>query len=286
MARVVANRIGRAVFGLDLRQRTEPASERELQRVDTLAGISWSVVQLEPLIGYALQTQHLQLALRSGDRRRAAIAWWLEAPVGALKGSRGAADTQRILAAARAMTAGLEETQFPTAVVQIVEGVVALLEGRWRDGLRHLNTAEELPNSGLIGHSSLRASIYSLQAMNLFWLGRSGELLQNVPSQIREMEDKGNVYGWAWLKLMEAWALSCSGQMDAAWAASDIHLYLGARVALRCLVCFDPSRSVLDLRRERERTTVIDRVSRSSSKLRAEPTEGLRSRIGARERGP
>jgi len=222
MARVVASRVGQAVFGLGLQRRTEPASERELQRVDTLGSLAWSVVQLEPLTGYALQTHHLRLALRSGDRQRAAVALWLEAPLRAMRGSRRVEDTRRTLEAAREMAAGLDETRIPAAVFRTVEGIVALLEGRWVDSLHHLRDAEHAPNTSVIGHSSLRGSIYAMRAMNLYWMGRAGELLQRLPAEVRDMEDHGNLYGWLWLKLLEAWALSCSGKLDAAWATSEL----------------------------------------------------------------
>ena len=178
-------------------------------------------MQLEPLTGYALQTEHLRLALRSGDRQRAAMALWLEAPVRAMRGSRGVAYTRRTLAAARAMTAGLDETLVPAAVLRTVEGIVALFEGRWVDGLDH-RAPRSAPNTSFVGHSSLRGTVYATRAMNLFWMGRSGELLRELPSQVRDMEDHGNLYGWLWLKLLEAWALSCSGDMDAAWATSEL----------------------------------------------------------------
>jgi hypothetical protein len=222
IARILASRIRQAFSGRRLRVPSEPASEHELQRIDTLAGLAWSVVQLQPVVGYALQTQHLRLALRSGDPQRAAVALFLEAPLSANKGSRGGEQTRRALEAAREMGRRLDETQIPTGVVQTMEGIVALLEGRWLDGLHHLDNAERLPNRSPIGHSSMRGSIYAMRAMNLFWMGRSGDLLQQLPLQIRDMEDHSNLYGWLWLKLLEAWALSCSGRLEAAWAASEL----------------------------------------------------------------
>jgi hypothetical protein len=221
LARIVVSRVGQALFGRRLRRRAEPASARELQRVDTLAGLAWSVVQLEPLTGYALQTQHLRLALRSGDRRRAAVALWLEAPVGAMKGTRGEGYTRRTLETARKMAAELGEDGVPAAVCRTIEGYVALLSGRWLDGLNHLDGAEHAANTSVIGHSPVRGSIYAMRAMTLFWMGRSGDLLQVLPAQIRDMEDHNNLYGWLWLKLLEAWALSCSGRLDAAWSVSE-----------------------------------------------------------------
>jgi hypothetical protein len=221
IARIVGTRIAETIFGRRLRRRSEPASARELQRVDTIGSLAFSVVQLDPVIRYALQRQHLRLALRSGDRQRAAYALWLEAPIIAVKGSRGAAATRRTLQAARDMAAGIDESHMPAAVFRIAEGIVAFLEGRWLEGLQHLQAAEQAPNTSVIGHSSLRGSIYIWRAMNLFWMGRSGDLLAALPSQLRDMEEHGNLYATLWLKLFEGWALSCSGRLEAARKVSE-----------------------------------------------------------------
>jgi hypothetical protein len=220
-ARVVTGRIGLWLSARRLRVGGTPASERELLRIDTLASLAWAVVQLEPLVGYALQTQHLRLALRSGDRRRAAVALWLEAPVGAMRGSQGAEYTRRTLEAARALTADVDEANVPAAMIRTVEGIVALFEGRWHDGLDHLDAAERAPTTSVIGHGSLRGSVHTMRAMILYWMGRSGDLLRRLPAQLRELEEHGNLHAILWLELLEAWALSCSGRLDDAWLASE-----------------------------------------------------------------
>lgn len=217
LAQIVRNRVDQALFGFSLRRGT--ASSRELQRIDALGGLAWTVLQLEPLTGYALQTQHLRLALRSGDRLRAATALWLEAPVSAMKGSRGTAHTERIIDAARAMTVGVT---IPDAVGRASEGTVALFEGRWAESLAHLRAAEQAPTTSVAGHGSLRGSIYAMRAINLYWMGRSGDVLDELGAQLRDLEARAHLSGWLWLKLLEAWALSCSGKMDAAWATSSV----------------------------------------------------------------
>ena len=78
---------------------------------------------------------------------------------------------------------------------------------RFRHSQPQADAAEDAGTSGYIGHSSLRGSIYAMRAMNLFWMGRSGELLRTAPPQLRELERCRHLYGWFWLRLMEAWAL-------------------------------------------------------------------------------
>jgi eukaryotic-like serine/threonine-protein kinase len=221
LTRVAWGRLALALQGRTLRERAEPASDRELQRVDVLGSLTWASLVLEPLVGYALQTQHLRLALRSGDRLRAAIALMLEAPLSAMKGSRTTEATRRTLKSARDMLAGAVTDQMPEGLSRVIEATVAMLEGRWSEGLAFLENAEQMRNSSALGHSSMRGFIYAVRAMNRFWMGRSGDVLAALPSQIRDMEEHSNLYGWLWLKLLESWALSCSGRMEAAWAGSE-----------------------------------------------------------------
>jgi hypothetical protein len=202
-----------------LRVRSTPCSTRELEQVDALAGLSWSVAMLDPLIGYALQTQHLRLAFRSGDRVRAALALALEVPLAAMKGTQRER-TRRMLATARELAAGAEQGRINDAMFSAVEGISALMAGSWPEAREHLDLAHRQANAGPIGHGSLSGTIAAMRMMNLFWMGRSGDLQKEVPLLLRSMEERSNLYGWLFLKLLEGWAHSCSGRLANAWAAS------------------------------------------------------------------
>ena len=133
VARVLAGRARQALVGRRFRPRSEPASARELQRVDTLCGLSLALWLLDPMLGAALQAEHLPLALRSGDRARAAMALMLEAPIVAIKGWPARARTRRALDAALSLADDLDESVAPPALRGLISALVALLEGRWGD---------------------------------------------------------------------------------------------------------------------------------------------------------
>ncbi|HEY4181151.1 MAG TPA: AAA family ATPase [Kofleriaceae bacterium] len=221
VASIVAGRAALAISRHQLRTRAEPASKRELLRVDTLAGLSWAIAQMEPLTGYALQTEHLRLALQSGDRERAAVALWLEAILGALRGGRGGGKMNPTLVAARAMSAGLDEAAVPVAVTRMVEGIVAVFEGQFDEALVHLNAAEHAPRTRVLGHGSSRGTLHVFQSVAQFWMGRSGDLLRDVPARRREVDEQGNLYARLWLDLLEGWALSSMGRVAEAWAITQ-----------------------------------------------------------------
>ena len=217
VTRVMWSRLRKAL-GLAPRfnERAEPASPKELLRVDTIASLAWTTCLLNPLLGYALQTKHLPLALRSGDRLRAALSLAIEATGSAQQGSRAHRRTTALLTAAHELT----ETQVPSANFSLAEGIVALLEGRWTESLQHLDEAER--RAGVAGHGSVRGTAHAIRIMCLFWMGRSGTVLRIVPSQIRAMEEHSNLYAWVWLTLLEAWAHSCNGRIDEARALSKL----------------------------------------------------------------
>jgi hypothetical protein len=221
IVRIVLNRI-RGVFSPPrFRERPKPVSHEELLRVDTLCSIAWSVEHLDPFIGYALVSEHLRIAVRTGDRQRAAIAFLLEAVVSAVRGGQGDPRAQQMLASAHEMRVGLPEITLPKGSISAAEGLIALFEGRWPEGLAHLEAAERALNTSTSGHTSLRGTIYTMATICLFWMGRSGSVLQVIPSRIREMEEQSNVTTWLWLRLLEAWAQSCNGNFDEAWAVSE-----------------------------------------------------------------
>jgi hypothetical protein len=204
------------------------ASARELLRVDVLCSLTFAVSLFDQMAAYALQKQHLRLALRSGDPGRAAQALAAEAMMTSLKdGTRSRGGARRMLDEARALI-GSAHSHF--GAITSVEGVVALMEGRWLEGLQLLCAADEKLAIGMAGHGSLRGMLYALRVNNLFWLGRSGETLRTIPPLLRDTEDRSHLAGWIWLKLIESWALGCNGRLDAAWAAN-------AQVAERMAQC-------------------------------------------------
>jgi predicted Ser/Thr protein kinase len=196
------------------------ASARELLRVDVLCSLTWALSLFEQTAAFALQKQHLRLALRSGDPARAAQALAVEAMMTSLKeGTRSRGAGRRLLDEARALI-GSDPSHSYLGAITSVEGVVALMEGRWLEGLHLTSVADEKMAVGMAGHGSMRGMMYALRMNNLFWLGRSGETLRAIAPLIRDLEDRSHLAGWIWLKLIESWALGCNGHLEAAWAAN------------------------------------------------------------------
>jgi serine/threonine protein kinase/tetratricopeptide (TPR) repeat protein len=226
VARIAWGRLGAAMSSGQLRARREPPTERELQRVDTLHAFVWTTTLFDPLMAAALQTQSRALALDSGDAMRASRALLLDAALAALEGSQARSARSLALARELAPQTAVGGTIFG---LDLAEGIIDLLEGRWPESLVRLAEVER-NWFHVKDHSSIRGTSYLMQIMNLFWMGRSGEALRRLPALIGYMERRGNMNGWLWLSLLEAWALSCSGRLDEAWALDrEIEARLPAR---------------------------------------------------------
>jgi hypothetical protein len=169
----------------------------------------------DPLMGAALQADHLRLALRTGDRARVATAVCLEAGVSAVRGVPAQRETQSLLDRARSLSEGLGRRDIDIAVA-VMSGATAILEGRWREAWKLLGDAEQQVSESPLGHSAYRSFAQYLRMTSLFWMGRSGVAAAHLPSLLREMEQRGHLIGWTWLKIVEMWMLLCSGRVDEA----------------------------------------------------------------------
>jgi hypothetical protein len=215
VTRIVLGRVRRALRGIDFTERDPTSlSDRERLRVDTVCGLAMSLTLTDPLIGAALQADHLRLALRTGDRARVAVAVCVEAVVNAVRGVPAQRETRRLLDRAREL-AGLGRGDLEIAIA-LIEGGCAVQEGRWLDGWKHLGDAERQFSESPLGHSAYRTIAQYLRMTTLFWMGRSGLAATHLPSLMREMEQRGHLLGWTWLKIVELWMLLCSGRIEEA----------------------------------------------------------------------
>jgi eukaryotic-like serine/threonine-protein kinase len=209
VTRILGSRARQALGGMRFKSRDAlTVSDRERLRVDTLAA-GFALWNTDPLMGAALQADHLRLAMKLGDPGRAAVALTMEAAVRALDGVKVHARTQALLEQAMALADQVGQPALHGWIAGFHAGV-ALLEGRWTEVGPHCDRAEKVVGAGL-GHSAARMNAVYLRIMSRFWMGRSGDVAALLPSLLREMEERGNLVGWTWLKLMQGWPLAFAG---------------------------------------------------------------------------
>src|SRR6185437_298333 len=134
-----------------LRPRAITHDDRTRMRADVCLSTGTSLAIVDPIAGASLQAQALIDALALGDPERLALARALEVGYAGIAGSRGAANTARVLAEAE-RAADRAGTQHARAMVAWMRGMVSYLDGRFRDARTELDRAARVYAEHCPGH--------------------------------------------------------------------------------------------------------------------------------------
>jgi hypothetical protein len=107
------------------------------------------------------------------------------------------------------------------SIVAVLEGIVALLETRWLEALEKLGGSERtLAELGSWpGHHTIQMNATVMRLNVLFWLGRAGDTVRQIPTELHSADERGHLTGWLWLRMMQGWALGCCGRLAEAMEA-------------------------------------------------------------------
>ncbi|HEX6160355.1 MAG TPA: AAA family ATPase, partial [Thermoanaerobaculia bacterium] len=180
--------------GIRFRQR--PASEippEELLRVDTCRAVALGLSSIDTFRGAVFQTRYLLLALEAGDPHRVAHALTMECGYSAVSGTRSRRRTGRLITTMRDIADALG-TPYARAFADEAEGVVASLQGRWREGAEHLERAEQsfLEHCTGVSFELNTARLFEIRCRQ--FLGDLRRMAERVPSLLRDAEDRGDRY--------------------------------------------------------------------------------------------
>jgi hypothetical protein len=222
VARVLLGRAQRALWGRRFRATLGPIDQTTRDRLDVVLSLSWMLWMTNPFLAAGIQAQYLPLALKSGDRAHASTALFIEALVSAGGGIASRERTRRLIDEARAVAAGFDLFPMVDTLLAAVQGTAALMEGHWLDALGEFDRAERLAaaNSTWPGHGSARMIFSTMRLNVLFWIGRAGDVLRQIPTALQRAEERGHLTGSIWLLMMQGWALSCCGHVDEGLAAA------------------------------------------------------------------
>ena len=113
----------------------------QLARIDACWSIAQGLGVVDFIRAADYQSRHLLLALQAGEPYRLARAFAMEAGHSATSGGKARARTQKLCATTETLA---ERSGHPHALgmVPLMHGMVAFLEGRWREAWRHCDRAE------------------------------------------------------------------------------------------------------------------------------------------------
>jgi eukaryotic-like serine/threonine-protein kinase len=189
--------------GLDFRERPESEVPLPLlRRLDSCFSVAVGMGLVDTIRGADFQSRCMLLALRAGEPHRVARALAFEAAHSSAAGQPARARTAKLGAAAAVLAKRLASPELD-AVLAAADGVVAFLEGRWRQARERCDEAMRLFRDRCIGAAWETDSAQAFGLWALFSLGEMAELRRRVPQAIREAEARGDLYAATNLRVGE-----------------------------------------------------------------------------------
>jgi len=196
--------VSRFLKGIRLRLRGIGFRERapaelapgDLACIDVCWSVAMGLSLVDPIRGADFSTRHLLLALRAGEPYRVARALALEAGHGASAGARARERTERLLAAAGTIARRLDHPH-ALALVQLMGGIAAFLEGRWRSAQGLLDEADATLRDRCAGVAWELANVYWFSGVCRFFLGEVGEICRRARALLEDAESRGDRFGAA-----------------------------------------------------------------------------------------
>jgi len=187
--------------GLEFAERdASEVDDDVLRRLDCWWTITVGLIHFDAIRSYAAAGKQLEAALRAGEPYRVIRALGMEAIQTAALGSR-----RQWCAKVMARCYGLAErirSPETTGMVHLADGVRAVVESRFVDGLELLARTEELAHESLTtgpwtldnapGLIRRTARVYQMQAQS--WMGRWRDLGRDLPTYLNDAQQNGDAY--------------------------------------------------------------------------------------------
>jgi hypothetical protein len=191
-----------------------PAAEllpREAARLDATWSVAFVLSPVDPVTGLLFQTQHVLLALRSGDEYRIARALAVEIAHLGVGGRRNLRRIRDLGVRAHAIAERAQST-YAKAMVTACQGIAGYVTGEFRTALTKLDEAQALFREKCSG-SWYEIANTQYFAMNcLGFLGEMRELKERHGVYLREARARGDIFASVNL---------CFGISNSVWLAAD-----------------------------------------------------------------
>jgi serine/threonine protein kinase len=180
--------------GLQFRERSvDEIPVNELLRIDTCRAVGIGLSSVDTIRGAVFQTRYLLLALAAGDPQRIAHALAMECGYSSVGGSRTRRRTQTLTAEMRRVAAQVA-TPLAMANADLVEGVAASLEGRWRAGAELLTHAEQQFLEHCTGATWELGTSRSFGLRCQQFRGDIRVMTERFPPLVRDAQERGDRY--------------------------------------------------------------------------------------------
>ena len=185
-------------------KRESPPSAELLLRIDTCWSVSVGLGLVDILRGMDFGTRALLLSFEAGEPYRLARSLAMETGYSATSGSRNAPRTAGLIRSARDLS---ERVEHPHALglTNLTAGIAAYLQGFWKKSLDMLEDSESILRERCTGVTWELDTAFIFQLRALLLLGEYGEIGRRLPGLLKEVQERGDLYGETNLRSRMTW---------------------------------------------------------------------------------
>ena len=162
-----------------------------IERVDTCWSVAHGLGMIDVLVSHQFHTRHLLLALQAGEPHRIAYGLSIEPTIASASGDFARAD--ELSAAAGALAERIGNVHALGITLQQA-ATVEYMRGEFKKARPLYERSQQLFRERCRGAALELAVSQALHVCTLFYLGDLARLQQLIPEQIREAEDRGDLF--------------------------------------------------------------------------------------------
>ncbi len=198
---LVGQRIALAIRGLKFHERRlSELDPRQVRQIDACWSVAVGLGMVDNARASDFQARHVRLALKAGEPYRVARAIAMDVGSRAIGGSRNRASTEKLIRHARGLAERVRNPHV-TALLKLNEAVAEFLWGDYPASLKSLADAEQVFKDQCTGVIWELDTTYIFWVFNLTWTGDWAAMSRRLPSLIAEVEDRGDKYAAAYMRL-------------------------------------------------------------------------------------
>jgi serine/threonine protein kinase/tetratricopeptide (TPR) repeat protein len=191
-----------------------------LVRVDTCWSVATGLAIVDYIRAAEFQARHLLLALNTGEPYRVVRALAMELAYRSIGGVKTQRQNERLMSVAEPLAARVDNPE-AQALVTLVKGSAAYMQGRWRTARDLFERAETVLQERCAGVAWEIDTARFYMALALFYLGELNELARRLPSLLKEARERDALYVETNLRTRIAYVTSLAAD-DPDQAARDV----------------------------------------------------------------
>lgn len=174
-------------------QNKEEISKHDLLRLDICWSVSRGIAVVDPACGSDLQLYHLLLALKVGDRERLARAFAGEALYYSLSGQKSIKWAEKLIDIAKSISKDLD-SPYILGLINYCNGIMAFMSANWKLCNSFTKESERIFRDSCIGTIWNVRNSQQFILCSLFYLGEFKEIINLLPSLLKNAQERGNLY--------------------------------------------------------------------------------------------